>query len=45
VGMTERWTLCGVDKAAPAHVKSALRHYAERFNGPVGFFESDDMEN
>ena len=26
-------------------VKNALRHYAERFNGPVGFFESDDMEN
>jgi len=44
-GMTERWTLCGVDATAPDHVKDALRHYAERFNGPVGFFESDDMEN
>ena len=44
-GMTERWTLCGVDATAPDYVKDALRHYAERFNGPVGFFESDDMEN
>ena len=26
-------------------MKDALRHYSERFNGPVGFFESDDMEN
>ena len=26
-------------------MKQALRHYSERFNGPVGFFESDDMEN
>src|SRR5919197_73889 len=39
------WTLCGVDKGAPKHVKDALRHYAERYNGPTGFFESDDMEN
>jgi len=45
VGMCERWTLAGVDKAAPAHVKDALRHNTERHNGPVGFFESDDMEN
>jgi phenylpropionate dioxygenase-like ring-hydroxylating dioxygenase large terminal subunit len=45
VGMLERWTLCGVDGQAPKNVKDALRHYAERFNGPVGFFESDDMEN
>jgi hypothetical protein len=45
VGMTERWTLSGVDKNAPEFVKDALRHYSERFNGPVGFFESDDMEN
>jgi hypothetical protein len=45
VGMTERWTLSGVDKNAPDFVKQALRHYSERFNGPVGFFESDDMEN
>jgi phenylpropionate dioxygenase-like ring-hydroxylating dioxygenase large terminal subunit len=45
VGMTERWTLSGVDKNAPDYVKDALRHYSERFNGPIGFFESDDMEN
>jgi phenylpropionate dioxygenase-like ring-hydroxylating dioxygenase large terminal subunit len=44
-GMTERWTLTGVDKKAPKYVKDALRHYGERFNGPIGFFESDDMEN
>jgi phenylpropionate dioxygenase-like ring-hydroxylating dioxygenase large terminal subunit len=44
-GMTERWTLSGVDKTAPKHVKDAVRHYSERFNGPIGFFESDDMEN
>jgi phenylpropionate dioxygenase-like ring-hydroxylating dioxygenase large terminal subunit len=44
-GMTERWTLSGVDKNAPKAVKDAVRHYSERFNGPVGFFESDDMEN
>jgi len=44
-GITERWSLFGVDKTAPDHVKNAVRHYAERFNGPVGFFESDDMEN
>jgi phenylpropionate dioxygenase-like ring-hydroxylating dioxygenase large terminal subunit len=44
-GMTERWTLSAADKKAPQHVKDALRHYSERFNGPVGFFESDDMEN
>ena len=40
VGMTERWTLSGVDKNAPQFVKDALRHYSERYNGPVGFFES-----
>jgi len=44
-GVVERWTLCGADKNAPAHVKDALRHYVERYNGPTGFFESDDMEN
>jgi hypothetical protein len=44
-GMTERWTLSGVDKNAPKEVKDAVRHYSERFNGPIGFFESDDMEN
>ncbi len=45
VGVVERWTLSGVDKTAPKHVRNAVRHYSERFNGPVGFFESDDMEN
>ncbi len=44
-GMVERWTLCGVDRNAPKHVKNAVRHYVQRYNGPTGFFESDDMEN
>jgi phenylpropionate dioxygenase-like ring-hydroxylating dioxygenase large terminal subunit len=44
-GVVERWSLFGVDKAAPKHVKDALRHYAMRYNGPTGCTESDDMEN
>ena len=45
VGVVERWSLFGVDKAAPKHVKDAVRHYAMRYNGPSGATESDDMEN
>ena len=45
VGVVERWSLFGVDKAAPKHVKDAVRHYAQRYNGPSGCTESDDMEN
>jgi hypothetical protein len=44
-GVVERWSLFGVDKQAPKHVKDALRHYAMRYNGPTGCTESDDMEN
>jgi phenylpropionate dioxygenase-like ring-hydroxylating dioxygenase large terminal subunit len=45
VGVVERWSLFGVDKAAPKHVKDAVRHYVMRYNGPTGATESDDMEN
>ena len=45
VGVVERWSLFGVDKEAPKHVKDAVRHYAMRYNGPTGCTESDDMEN
>jgi len=45
VGVVERWSLFGVDKAAPKHVKDAVRHYVMRYNGPTGTTESDDMEN
>ncbi|MBO0691835.1 MAG: Rieske 2Fe-2S domain-containing protein [Acidimicrobiaceae bacterium] len=44
-GVVERWSLFGVDKAAPKHVKDAVRHYVMRYNGPTGATESDDMEN
>lgn len=44
-GVVERWSLFGVDKAAPKFVKDAVRHYAMRYNGPTGCTESDDMEN
>jgi hypothetical protein len=44
-GVVERWSLFSVDKAAPKHVKDAIRHYAMRYNGPSGATESDDMEN
>jgi hypothetical protein len=45
VGVVERWSLFGVDKKAPKHVKDAVRHYVMRYNGPSGCTESDDMEN
>ena len=45
VGVVERWSLFGVDKDAPKHVKDAVRHYVMRYNGPSGATESDDMEN
>jgi phenylpropionate dioxygenase-like ring-hydroxylating dioxygenase large terminal subunit len=45
VGVVERWSLFGIDKDAPQHVKDAVRHYAMRYNGPSGCTESDDMEN
>jgi phenylpropionate dioxygenase-like ring-hydroxylating dioxygenase large terminal subunit len=45
VGVVERWSLFGVDKNAPKHVKDAVRHYVMRYNGPTGATESDDMEN
>lgn len=45
LGVVERWSLFGVDRNAPKHVKDAVRHYAMRYNGPTGCTESDDMEN
>ncbi len=45
VGVVERWSLFGVDKDAPQFVKDAIRHYVQRYNGPSGATESDDMEN
>ena len=45
VDVVERWSLFGVDKNAPKHVKDAVRHYVMRYNGPSGATESDDMEN
>ena len=45
VGVVERWSLFGVDREAPKHVKDAVRHYVMRYNGPTGATESDDMEN
>jgi phenylpropionate dioxygenase-like ring-hydroxylating dioxygenase large terminal subunit len=45
VGMVERWSLFGIDNDAPKFVKDAVRHYVQRYNGPSGATESDDMEN
>jgi phenylpropionate dioxygenase-like ring-hydroxylating dioxygenase large terminal subunit len=42
---TEVWSWVFVDKAAPAHVKEALRLSGVRGFGPSGTFEQDDMDN
>jgi phenylpropionate dioxygenase-like ring-hydroxylating dioxygenase large terminal subunit len=42
---TEVWAWVYVDKAAPAHVKEALRLAGVRVFGPSGTFEQDDMDN
>src|SRR5204862_6624646 len=42
---TEVWAWCYADKAAPAHVKEAIRVAGVRVFGPSGTFEQDDMDN
>lgn len=42
---TEVWAWVFVDKAAPAHVKEAVRLASLRTFGPAGTFEQDDMDN
>ena len=41
----EIWSWCYTDKAAPPHVKEALRLSGIRTFGPGGVFEQDDMDN
>lgn len=42
---TEMWRVYFVDKKAPTEVKMFLRRYYNRYSGPAGMTESDDMEN
>jgi hypothetical protein len=42
---TEVWAWCYADKAAPPHVKEAIRVAGVRVFGPSGTFEQDDMDN
>ncbi|MBV8338268.1 MAG: hypothetical protein JO358_23120 [Alphaproteobacteria bacterium] len=42
---TEVWSWVYVDKAAPPHVKKAVRLAGLRRFGPSGSFEQDDMDN
>jgi len=42
---TEVWSWAHVDKAAPPHVKEAIRLSALRGFSPSGTFEQDDMDN
>src|SRR5260370_11950882 len=42
---TEVWSWVYVDKAAPAHVKEAVRLSGVRGFSPSGTFEQDDMDN
>ncbi len=42
---TEVWSWVFVDKAAPAHVKEAIRLAGIQVFGPGGTFEQDDMDN
>ena len=42
---TEVWSWVYVDKAAPAHVKEAIRLAGVRGFSPAGTFEQDDMDN
>ncbi|MBV9248609.1 MAG: aromatic ring-hydroxylating dioxygenase subunit alpha [Acetobacteraceae bacterium] len=44
-GRTEVWSWVYVDKAAPAHIKEALRLTGVHVFGPSGTFEQDDMDN
>src|SRR6266853_5512861 len=42
---TEVWSWVFIDKAAPAHVKNAIRLAGVRGFSPSGTFEQDDMDN
>ena len=42
---TEVWSWVYTDKAAPAHVKEAIRLAGVRGFSPAGTFEQDDMDN
>jgi phenylpropionate dioxygenase-like ring-hydroxylating dioxygenase large terminal subunit len=42
---TEVWSCVYIDKAAPAHVKEAVRLAGVRGFSPSGSFEQDDMDN
>ena len=42
---TEVWSWVYVDKAAPLHVKEAIRLAGMRGFSPSGIFEQDDMDN
>src|SRR6202162_4665960 len=42
---TEVWSFVFADKAAPAHVKEAIRLAGVRGFSPSGTFEQDDMDN
>jgi 3-phenylpropionate/trans-cinnamate dioxygenase alpha subunit len=44
-GKTEVWSYVFIDKAAPAHVKKAIRLAGVRGFSPSGTFEQDDMDN
>jgi 3-phenylpropionate/trans-cinnamate dioxygenase alpha subunit len=44
-GKTEVWSWVFADKAAPAHVKQAIRLAGVRGFSPSGTFEQDDMDN
>ena len=43
-GKIELWSWVYTDKAAPDHVKKAIRLAAIRANSPSGTFEQDDVE-
>jgi phenylpropionate dioxygenase-like ring-hydroxylating dioxygenase large terminal subunit len=43
--MTEIWTWFFVDKQAPQEVKEVIRDYYNRYSGPAGMTQQDDMEN
>ena len=44
-GRTEVWRWFFVPKNAPAAVKDTLHEYYQRYAGPAGLVEQDDMEN
>src|SRR5260370_14884648 len=44
-GKTEVWSWVFIDKAAPDHIKKAIRLAGVRGFSPAGTFEQDDMDN